>query len=87
MRTPTGDTNRKCLNLHHGINLTDDFMVKVKKDDMFDLIDPHDGSVRETLKAKKGFLRVSNERGGYLSKEEAKQLLNEIWVPQRATNI
>lgn len=53
MRTPTGDTNRKCLNLHHGINLTDDFMVKVKNDDMFDLVDPHDGSVRETLKARK----------------------------------
>lgn len=32
MRKPTGgDPNRKCLNLHHGINLTDDFMSRVEK--------------------------------------------------------
>ena len=26
MRKPTGDQNQRCLNLHHGINITDDFM-------------------------------------------------------------
>ena len=32
MRKPTGgDPNRKCLNLHHGVNLTDDFMSRVEK--------------------------------------------------------
>ena len=32
MRKPTGgDPNRKCLNLHHGINLTDDFMHRVEQ--------------------------------------------------------
>jgi ribonucleoside-diphosphate reductase alpha chain len=30
IRKPTGgDLNRKCLNLHHGVNLTDDFMYRV----------------------------------------------------------
>lgn len=30
MRKPTGgDTNRKCLNLHHGVNLSDEFMNRV----------------------------------------------------------
>lgn len=32
MRKPTGgDPNRKCLNLHHGVNLTDDFMSRVEQ--------------------------------------------------------
>lgn len=32
MRKPTGgDPNRKCLNLHHGINLSDDFMRRVEQ--------------------------------------------------------
>ena len=26
MRKPTGDPNQRCLNLHHGINITDEFM-------------------------------------------------------------
>ena len=29
MRKPEGDPNRQCLNLHHGVNLSDDFMNKV----------------------------------------------------------
>ena len=32
MRKPTGgDPNRKCLNLHHGINLSDDFMSRIER--------------------------------------------------------
>lgn len=32
MRKPTGgDPNRKCLNLHHGVNITDDFMQRIEK--------------------------------------------------------
>lgn len=32
MRKPTGgDPNRKCLNLHHGVNITDDFMERIEK--------------------------------------------------------
>lgn len=53
MRVPTGDVNRKCLNLHHAINITDEFMEAVKNDADWDLKDPHDRSVRDTMKARK----------------------------------
>lgn len=33
IRKPTGDTNRRCLNLHHGVCLDDSFMNKVKDGD------------------------------------------------------
>ena len=48
-----GDTNRKCLNLHHGINITDKFMEAGMTNSDFDLIDPNDGTVKETVKARK----------------------------------
>jgi len=59
MRKPTGDPNVRCLNLHHGINITDDFMTIIEKcmldpdyDDSWNLIDPHSNEVRETVSAK-----------------------------------
>lgn len=52
MRVPTGDVNRKNLNLHHAINITDDFMRAVERNEMWDLKDPHDDSVRETMSAR-----------------------------------
>ena len=53
MRIPTGDVNRKCLNLHHAVNVTNDFMEAVQANGDWDLKDPNDGTVRETLKARK----------------------------------
>lgn len=53
MRIPTGDVNRKCLNLHHAVNLTDDFMEAVRDDTDWELKDPDKGEVRETMKARK----------------------------------
>lgn len=53
MRIPTGDVNRKNLNLHHAVNLTDDFMEAVRSDADWDLIDPASGEVRETMRARK----------------------------------
>ena len=53
MRTPTGDINRKCLNLHHAVNISDDFMEAVDKGKEWNLKDPNDGTVRETMKARK----------------------------------
>ena len=41
MRVPTGDINRKNLNLHHGVNITDEFLKAVEYDLMWPLIDPH----------------------------------------------
>ena len=52
MRIPTGDVNRKNLNLHHAVNLTDEFMVAVKAGKDWDLIDPADNSIRDTIKAR-----------------------------------
>ena len=52
MRVPTGDVNRKNLNLHHAINITDDFMKAVERGEMWDLKDPNDSTVRETMPAR-----------------------------------
>ena len=59
MRKPTGDPNVRCLNLHHGINITDDFMHLIEQcmldpeaDDSWELRDPHSGEVREVVSAK-----------------------------------
>jgi len=52
MRIPTGDVNRKNLNLHHAINITDDFMRAVKRGEMWDLKDPNDDTVRESMLAR-----------------------------------
>ena len=53
MRVPTGDVNRKNLNLHHAINVTDDFMRAVERGETWDLLDPNDNSVRESMPARK----------------------------------
>jgi ribonucleoside-diphosphate reductase alpha chain len=52
MRVPTGDVNRKNLNLHHAINITDAFMRAVERGEMWDLKDPNDETVRETMPAR-----------------------------------
>ena len=52
MRTPTGDLNRKNLNLHHGVNITDAFMDAVANDHDWSLINPHTGEEEETIPAR-----------------------------------
>ena len=52
MRVPTGDVNRKNLNLHHSINIPDEFMRAVERDEMWDLVDPNDETPRETIRAR-----------------------------------
>ena len=52
MRVPTGDVNRKNLNLHHAINITDAFMRAVERGEMWDLRDPNDKDVRESMPAR-----------------------------------
>jgi ribonucleoside-diphosphate reductase alpha chain len=52
LRVPTGDVNRKCLNLHHGVNVPDSFMEAVKTDSKWDLIDPKTKKATETVVAR-----------------------------------
>ena len=58
MRKSTGDQNFRCLNLHHGINITDDFMRIIEKrmtdrdfDDSWELKDPNNDTTREVVSA------------------------------------
>ena len=52
IRKPSGDFNRKSLNLHHGINITDAFMEAVRDGKTFDLVSPKTGEVRKTVDAR-----------------------------------
>jgi len=59
MRKATGDANIRCLNLHHGVNITDEFMQLIEQsmldpefDDSWNLIDPASKEIRETVSAK-----------------------------------
>mgnify|MGYP002640568339 CR=1 FL=1 len=53
MRIPTGDVNRKNLNLHHAVNLSDDFMEAVEVGLDWDLKDPDSDEIREIVSARK----------------------------------
>ena len=59
IRLPTGgDVNRKCFNLHNAVNITDAFMEAVVKGEDWNLLDPNDGSVRDTVKARDLWQRI-----------------------------
>lgn len=69
MRKPTGDQNMRCLNLHHGINITDEFMRIIEQcmldkdfDDTWFLKDPHNGEIRDTISAKELWQRILDMR-------------------------
>lgn len=69
MRKPTGDPNMRALNLHHGINITDDFMQIIERsmidsdaDDSWELKDPHSGEVREVVSAKELWQQILDIR-------------------------
>lgn len=64
IRQPTGDANRKCLGsgFHHAVNVTDAFMLAVERDQPWSLIDPNDGTVRKTLRARELWERLMEVR-------------------------
>jgi len=63
LRVPTGgDTNRKCFNINNAVNLTDEFMEAVMKGEEWDLIDPADKTVRDTLDARELWQRILEVR-------------------------
>jgi len=70
MRKPTGgDTNRKCLNLHHGVVIPDKFMEIIHRatkedgfDDSWELIDPHSGEVKKVVSARTLWVKLLQNR-------------------------
>jgi ribonucleoside-diphosphate reductase alpha chain len=62
MRIPTGDVQRKALNLHNAINVSDAFMEAVSNGADWDLKDPKDGRVKDTVDARKLWERIIETR-------------------------
>ena len=62
IRKPSGDFNRKALNLHHGVLVTDEFMEAVREGAEFDLKSPKDGSVRGKVDARSLFQKLVETR-------------------------
>jgi ribonucleoside-diphosphate reductase alpha chain len=52
IRKPSGDFNRKSLNLHHGISITDEFMEAVRDGAEFALRSPKTGEAVKTVDAR-----------------------------------
>jgi len=70
VRKPTGgDVNRKSVNLHHGVLLSDRFMGLIEQatrepgfDDSWDLVDPHTKKVVKTVSAKTLWVKLIQNR-------------------------
>jgi len=63
MRRPTGgDPNRKALNLHHGVLVTDDFMRAVEADEEWALRSPKDMSIIRKVSARQLWIRILTAR-------------------------
>ena len=63
LRRPTGgDPNRKALNLHHGILISDAFMRAVENDEDWALLSPKDKSVQATVPARSLWIRILTAR-------------------------
>ncbi|HEY4274003.1 MAG TPA: ribonucleoside-diphosphate reductase subunit alpha [Rhizomicrobium sp.] len=62
IRKASGDFNRKGLNLHHGINITDEFMHCVRDGKMFGLKSPKTGEVLREVNARQLWQRILETR-------------------------
>lgn len=69
MRKPTGDQNMRTLNLHHGVNISNAFMEIIENamrdpdfDDSWDLINPNNGEVSETVSARELWMKLMDIR-------------------------
>nr|WP_303782305.1 ribonucleoside-diphosphate reductase subunit alpha [Sandarakinorhabdus limnophila] len=62
IRKPSGDFNRKALNLHHGVLITDKFMEAVRDGDKFDLVSPKTGEKRAEVDARALFTKLVETR-------------------------
>jgi ribonucleoside-diphosphate reductase alpha chain len=62
VRKPSGDFNRKALNLHHGVLIPDAFMEAVRDGKEWELKSPKDGSVRGSVDARSLFQKLVETR-------------------------
>lgn len=63
IRRPTGgDPNRKALNIHHAVVITDAFMEAVERDDIWELRSPKDQSVMTIMKARDLWIKLLTAR-------------------------
>ena len=63
MRRPTGgDPNRRALNLHHGVLVTDAFMRAVELDEQWPLKSPYDGTIQSSMSARNLWIRLLTAR-------------------------
>ncbi len=63
IRRPTGgDPNRKALNLHHGVLVSDAFMLAVERDEEWALRSPKDKAVISRVKARELWIRLLTAR-------------------------
>jgi ribonucleoside-diphosphate reductase alpha chain len=62
IRKPSGDFNRKSLNLHHGVCITDEFMRAVRDDLPFALRSPKDDKVMRSINARKLWQKILETR-------------------------
>ncbi|WP_416222030.1 ribonucleoside-diphosphate reductase subunit alpha [Sphingomonas sanguinis] len=62
IRKPSGDFNRKALNLHHGVLIPDAFMEAVRDGAEWNLLSPKTGEVRATVDARALFQKLVETR-------------------------
>ncbi len=62
IRKPSGDFNRKALNLHHGVLITDAFMEAVRSGSSFNLVSPKTGEKRGEVDARSLFQKIVETR-------------------------
>jgi ribonucleoside-diphosphate reductase alpha chain len=63
LRKPTGgDVNRRSLNIHHGVVISDKFMQALENDKDWELISPRDGRVVSTIKARDLWIKILTAR-------------------------
>ena len=98
MRKPTGDQNFRCLNLHHGINVSHKFMKLIEEcmtdpniDDTWHLKDPHTKEVKETISARDMWQRILEMRmqtgEPYLHFIDTSNEKLPVWLKQQGLEI
>ena len=61
-KTTGGDLNRKCLNLHNGVNITNEFLTAVKEDKDWRLIDPKSKEAVKNVSARDLWWQILHTR-------------------------